>query len=135
MYPPPPRHKPPQNQPQVPPGTYDADVVRSDHTRSRRGTPGYRVVFEITSPGSQGRCVSHTVWLTQKALPFARQWLGAFDVNSPGELKSNDLVGYQVRIRIDHESDPLLNRRFMRVHLLEARRRPAPNTRALPPTP
>lgn len=58
----------------LPRGRYVADITHGEAIESRsKGTPGYRLTFEIVEGEFKGRRLWHECWFTPKSLPRSRR--------------------------------------------------------------
>ena len=74
--------------PPLPSGTYRCLVAGGDmFNTDKNSTPGYRVVFEVTSNPYVGRKFWHSIWLTDKALAMAKAELAKLGITRPEQLE------------------------------------------------
>lgn len=64
----------------IPPGRYRCLAVSGELTKSRSGTPGYRVTFVVEEGEHRGVRLRLDCWLTPAALPMAKRDLLKFRV-------------------------------------------------------
>lgn len=76
----------------VDPGTYRARIREVESFESRSGTPGIGVTFEVDAGPFKGGRVRDTVWLSDKALPFALGRFEAAGVKLDGEVSDEQLI-------------------------------------------
>lgn len=73
----------------IPAGEYIARIVAGDYETSRtKGTPGYRLTFEVLEGAYAGRRLWHDCWLTPAALPGSKRDLAKLGVTSLDQLDS-----------------------------------------------
>lgn len=71
----------------IPSGVYVAKLVdASMHTSKRKGTPGFKLVFETIEGEHAGRKLWHDIWLTENAIPMAKKDLAKFGISSLDQL-------------------------------------------------
>src|SRR5262245_45142743 len=65
----------------LPPGEYIARIVHGELSESRRGTPGYKLTFEVLEGEHLGRRFWHDLWLTAAALSMSKRDLAKIGVS------------------------------------------------------
>ena len=71
----------------LPAGEYVAHIVGGDLETSRtRGTPGYRLTFEVFEGQYAGRKFWHDCWLTPAAIPQSKRDLGKLGITALEQL-------------------------------------------------
>ena len=72
----------------VPKGTYECRLLSGELRNSpQKGTPGYKLTFEITEGDYSGRKVWHDIWLTPAAMPMAKRDLARFGITTPQQME------------------------------------------------
>jgi hypothetical protein len=72
----------------VPKGVYECRLVSGELRNSpTKGTPGYKILFEITEGDYSGRKVFHDLWLTPAAMPMAKRDLARLGITTPQQLE------------------------------------------------
>lgn len=72
----------------LPKGEYLADVVKGDAIESQsKGTPGYRLTFEVVDGEHQGRRFWHEVWFNGGALSRTKRDLAKLGVTDLAQLE------------------------------------------------
>lgn len=84
----------------IPPGTYEARLVRHELFKARSGTPGLRLVFQIREGEFAGRQVFYSGWLTPAALPFLKRDLSAIGLMDFDSLSKPTPQGILCRVRV-----------------------------------
>jgi hypothetical protein len=72
----------------LPAGVYAARVLRGEVTRTKAGSDGYRMTYEITDGPHAGRTLIKTWAFTAKALPYTKRDLAAFGLTTSNQLLS-----------------------------------------------
>jgi hypothetical protein len=75
----------PDNTP-LPKGTYNALIIKGALCESRSGTRGYRITFRVEEGEHTGQMFWHTVWLSEKAITYAKRDLRKLGITSTTEL-------------------------------------------------
>ena len=57
----------------LPRGKYRCRTRRGQLGKSRRGTPGYKLTFEVVEGEYVGRLLWHDLWLTPAAMPMTKR--------------------------------------------------------------
>lgn len=70
----------------LPPGIYNARVVRGEFAQTRAGADAYRMRFAVTEGEHEGRTVLRTWTFGPKALPYSKRDLAPFGLNSSAKL-------------------------------------------------
>ena len=71
----------------LPPGDYIADIVSGELFETpTKGTPGYRLTFEVIEGEHTGRRFFETAWLTTRAMPLAKRTLGKLGISDLDQL-------------------------------------------------
>jgi hypothetical protein len=84
----------------LPPGEYDATIVRGELSTSRKGTPGYKLSFEVTAGKHAGRRFWHDVWLTPAALPLAKRDLLKLGITEFKQLEQPLSARFRCRVKL-----------------------------------
>lgn len=72
----------------LPPGIYQARVVRGEYCTTRAGEDAYRMRFEVIEGEHAGRTVIRTWTFTAKALPYTKRDLAEFGLTTSAQLLS-----------------------------------------------
>lgn len=72
----------------LPAGKYRCRLVGGMLGKSRRGTPGFKLTFEVLEGEYVGRLVWHDLWLTQKAMPYTKRDLGKIGITCITQLNN-----------------------------------------------
>lgn len=70
----------------LPAGEYAARILSGELFTSKKGTPGYKLTFEVAAGDHEGRRVWHDVWLTPAALPMTIRDLGKIGITDLAQL-------------------------------------------------
>lgn len=84
----------------LPKGEYVFRILSGELFTSKQGTPGYKLVLEVTEGEQEGRRCWHDVWLTQAALPLAKRDLGKIGVTDLEQLERPLPAGILVRAKV-----------------------------------
>jgi hypothetical protein len=92
----------------LPPGTYLLRILSGELFNARlKGTPGYKLQFEVAEGEYEGRYLWHDVWLTPAALPMAKRDLAKIGICREEQLEEpiprGILVHAKVVIRRDDD--------------------------------
>jgi hypothetical protein len=71
----------------LPPGEYTFRVLAGELFSSRGGTPGYKLMLEVSEGDYEGRHVWHDLWLTPAALPMTKRDLAKIGVSDIAQLE------------------------------------------------
>ncbi len=72
----------------LPPGEYVAKIIAGELETSRtKGTPGYKLTFQVIEGEHSGRKLWHDVWLTPAALPMAKRDLAKIGITDSSQLE------------------------------------------------
>lgn len=71
----------------LPSGKYAARAIRGELGNNRKGTPRYRVDFEIIEGEHVGRRLAHEFYLTPAALPLSKRDLGMLGIERPEQME------------------------------------------------
>jgi hypothetical protein len=77
----------PENKP-LPKGAYNALIIKGALCESRNGTRGYRITFRVEDGEHAGQMFWHTVWLSEKAITYAKRDLRKLGITSTAELNA-----------------------------------------------
>lgn len=90
----------------LPGGEYPARIVSGRFfTSKEKGTPGYKLTFEVTEGEFQGRRCWYDVWLTSAAMPLAKRDLGKLGVTDLDQLDSPLPEGILCKVRVKKHQD------------------------------
>jgi hypothetical protein len=70
----------------VPAGNYRCRIAAGALGKSRHGTPAFRIIFEIVDGECTGHRIWHNVWLTERAMAYAKRDLGKLGVTCLSQL-------------------------------------------------
>jgi hypothetical protein len=74
--------------PPFPSGQYRCLIAGGEmFNTDKNSTPGYKVVFEVTTSPYAGRKFWHSIWLTDKALAMAKAELAKLGITRPEQLE------------------------------------------------
>lgn len=101
----------------LPEGTYTAVIDDAYDVIANSGTEGLGLNLEVTVGDQKGGRISHTLWLTEKSLPYSKYAIeaaggaipdGEFEVSKddPGFARMcRSMVGARVKIVVRNEKD------------------------------
>jgi len=89
----------------IPYGDYVARLLRHELFKSKSGTPGVRLVFEIREGEYAGRTVSWVGWLTEKAMPYLKGSLENIGITEFALLEKPTPQGIVCSIRVVTRTD------------------------------
>jgi hypothetical protein len=72
----------------LPPGAYNARVLKGEVIQTKTGNDGYRLTFVISDGPHAGRTVAKTFVFTPKSLPYSKRDLAAFGLTTARQLLS-----------------------------------------------
>jgi hypothetical protein len=72
----------------IPPGVYNARVLRGEYTTTKAGAEAYRLRFEVTEGEHAGKTVIRTWTFTPKALPYVKRDLAVLGLTTSAKLLS-----------------------------------------------
>jgi hypothetical protein len=85
----------------LPPADYVCRVASGElFTAKQRGTPGYKLKFEVIEGEYAGRYVWQDIWLTGAALPMAKRDLAKIGVTKIEQLEQPLPQGIVVRVKL-----------------------------------
>jgi hypothetical protein len=84
----------------LPKGEYDATIVRGELSTSRKGTPGYKLTFEVAGGEHAGKRFWHDVWLTPAALPLAKRDLLKLGITEFKQLEQALSARFRCRVKL-----------------------------------
>jgi hypothetical protein len=85
----------------LPAGDYTCRVQSGEPFNApKKGTPGYKLTFEVTEGEHAGRRVWHDLWLTGPALPMTKRDLAKLGVTRLEQLDQPLPVGILVRVKL-----------------------------------
>lgn len=70
----------------LPPGIYQARVLRGEYTATRLGADAYRLRFQVTEGPHEGRAVIRTWTFGPKAMPYTKRDLAPFGLTTSAKL-------------------------------------------------
>src|SRR6056297_3229104 len=85
----------------LPKGEYVADIVKGDVIQSQsKGTPGYRLTFEVAEGDHQGRRFWHECWLTPAAMSRSKRDLAKLGVTDLAQLEKPLPAVFRCRVKL-----------------------------------
>jgi hypothetical protein len=87
----------------IPPGKYNATIVKAEEGVSHAGNEKISLQYRIEGGKYDGRIVFDTLTFTPKALFRVKNTLSAlgFPSDFKGEVNPDDLVGHSVKVTVD----------------------------------
>ncbi len=100
----------------LPPGEYTFRILTGELFTSKRGTPGYKLVLEVTEGEHEGRRAWHDLWLTAAALPMTKRDLSKLGVTNLEQLEQPLPAGILIRgkLALRHGDDGNENNQLRR---------------------
>lgn len=89
----------------LPPGEYVCRVLAGELFNAKKGTPGYKLTFEVAEGDYADRRVWHDLWLTAQALPMSKRDLAKLGVTTLEQLEQPLPGGILVRLKIALRKD------------------------------
>jgi hypothetical protein len=72
----------------LPAGKYVCHLVDGElNNSSRKGTPGYKMTFQVIEGEHSGRKLWHDIWLTPASMRMAKRDLSRLGITSPQQLE------------------------------------------------
>jgi hypothetical protein len=85
----------------LPPGEYVCRIVSGERHSSRsKGTPSYKLTFEVAEGDFSGRRLWHDCWLTLSALPYTKRDLAKIGIRSLGQMDQPVPPGIHCRCKV-----------------------------------
>ncbi len=84
----------------IPTGWYTCSVKDISLFRSRKETPGVKVVFAIAEGEHAGRSVFHDAWLTPAAMPMTKRDLGRLGISNLDQLENGEHASARMRYTV-----------------------------------
>ncbi|TWU33740.1 DUF669 domain-containing protein [Novipirellula artificiosorum] len=85
----------------LPKGEYIADIVKGDAMESRsKGTPGYRLTFEIVDGDHAGGRFWHEVWFTENAMSRTKRDLLKLGIKELRQLEKPLPAVFRCRVKL-----------------------------------
>ncbi len=84
----------------LPAGTYACHVVAGELSKSRTGTPGYKVTFRVIEGAFIRRQIWTDFWLTPAALPFTRRDLRKLGITDYEQLDRPLSRGIRCQVKV-----------------------------------
>ncbi len=84
----------------IPTGEYRCRIVAGELFTSKRGTPGFKVRFEILEGDYAGRVLFLDIWLSEAALPMAKRDLVKLGIESVQQLERPLPAGIVVTAKV-----------------------------------
>lgn len=119
----------------LPNGEYIADITKGDAIESRsKGTPGYRLTFEVAEGEHAGSRFWHECWFTEAALSRTKRDLGKLGVTDLRQLEQPlpAVFRCKVKLAIRRDDDGNEGNRVRRFEVVEVVK-PEPDTFAPEP--
>lgn len=107
----------------LPKGDYVANIVKGDGIQSRsKGTPGYRLTFEVAEGDHTGARFWHECWFTEAALSRTKRDLLKLGVKDLGQLEQPLPAVFRcnVKLAIRRDDDGNESNRVRRFDVVEA---------------
>lgn len=107
----------------LPKGEYVADIVKGDAIESRsKGTPGYRLTFEVAEGEHSGARFWHECWFTEAAMSRTKRDLSKLGVTDLRQLEQPLPVVFRcnVKLAIRRDDDGNEGNRVRRFEVLKA---------------
>jgi hypothetical protein len=101
----------------LPKGRYIADIVQSGEHIASTGSRSYKLTFEVQEPAEHaGRRIWHDIWLTLKALPYAKRELAKLGIESGAQLRESlpAIVRCSIAVVIERDDDDDVGRNRVR---------------------
>jgi hypothetical protein len=93
----------------LPGGKYRCRLVAGTLMTSKKGTPYYRLLFEVLDGEYAGQRISLPVWLTAAAIPYAKRDLGKIGITSLKQLEEplvpNRVCDVNLVLRVDDDGN------------------------------
>lgn len=89
----------------LPPGEYTCRVLAGELFSAKKGTPGYKLTFEVAEGEYADRRVWHDLWLTAQALPMSKRDMAKLGVTQLEQLEQPLPAGILVRLKIALRKD------------------------------
>lgn len=106
----------------LPKGDYVADIVKGDAIESRsKGTPGYRLTFQVTQGDHAGGRFWHECWFTEAAMSRTKRDLGKLGIKSLTDLEKPLPAVFRcnVKLAIRRDDDGNESNRVRRFDVVE----------------
>ena len=88
----------------IPHGDYKATLIQGSLTESiKKGTPGYRMTWEISEGEFTGQRVFQTIWLTANSMAYAKRDLEKLGFTTLDQLKNPIAEQILASIRVAHQ--------------------------------
>ena len=85
----------------VPKATYACRLVSGELNSSpKKGTPGFKMTFQIIDGDFSGRKVWHNVWLTPAAMPMAKRDLARVGITTPQQMEQPVPQGIRCAVQV-----------------------------------
>jgi Protein of unknown function (DUF669) len=90
----------------LPGGEYTCRVISGEPFNARqKGTPGYKLAFEVTEGEHADRRVWHDLWLTPQALPMSKRDLAKLGITTLEQLDDPLPSGILAKVRVAVRKD------------------------------
>lgn len=117
----------------LPRGKYLARLDAGELTTSNQGTPGYKLTFIVTEGEHTGRHIWHDLWLTAKAMGFAKRDLAKIGITKVDQLEKPIPQGYVCEVAVVlHRDDDGEERNRVRSFEVKSFTPPTPDAFAPP---
>jgi hypothetical protein len=85
----------------LPRGEYIARIIKGElFESSQKGTPGYKLTFQVIEGDYVGRRFWHDIWLTQRAAPVAKRDLTKIGISSLDQLQQPLPEGIRCKVKL-----------------------------------
>jgi hypothetical protein len=89
----------------LPSGEYTCRVLSGELFNAKKGTPGYKLTFEVAEGEYTDRRVWHDLWLTPQALPMSKRDLAKLGVIQLEQLEQPLPPGILVKLKLALRKD------------------------------
>ena len=89
----------------LPAGEYPCRVLSGELFAAKKGTPGFKLSFEVTEGQYTDRRIWHDLWLTPQALPMSKRDLAKLGVTQLEQLEQPLPRGILVKVKIALRKD------------------------------
>lgn len=122
----------------IPRGTYVCRVLGGElDTSKTKGTPSYKLKFEVCEGEHSGRQVWHDCWLTAAALPMSKRDLAKIGISTPEQMEQPLPAGIvcKVVVVVHSDDDDIPHNKVKQFEFLRTEEPPENPFPAVPPSP